>query len=44
MDSKTVTNFRLEIKSLKKEITDQENSLKILISAADKKSSDYWVC
>lgn len=35
---------RLEIQSLKKEITDQEASFKIQISAADKKASDYWVC
>lgn len=36
--------FRLEIQSLKKEITDQENSYKLQISVADKKASDYWVC
>jgi len=35
--------FRSEIQSLKKEITDQETSFKIQISAADKKASDYWV-
>lgn len=35
--------FRSEIQSLKKEITDQEDSFKIQISAADKKASDYWV-
>jgi hypothetical protein len=28
---------------LKKEITDQEASFKIQLSAADKKASDYWV-
>lgn len=39
-----ITIFRLEILSLKKEITDQEDSFKIQISAADKKASDYWVC
>ncbi|XP_025198589.1 abnormal long morphology protein 1-like [Melanaphis sacchari] len=38
-----IINYRSEIQSLKKEITDQETSFKIQLSAADKKASDYWI-
>lgn len=38
-----IINYKSEIQSLKKEITDQETSFKIQISATDKKASDYWI-
>lgn len=37
------TFFRSHIQTLKKEITDQEASFKIQLSAANKKASDHWV-